>query len=181
LDGTREFVARNGEFAVMIGAAEKGRPVLGVIALPALGRMFEATASGGAFEVAEDGSRRVVGVSAASSLAEARFVVSRSHRSRDMEAKIGELGVHAVARVGSAGVKAARVACGEAEIYVHSGVAGKRWDTCAPEALVCAAGGRVTDLEGDELQYASGEIPNTRGLLVSNGVLHDAALAALRG
>jgi 3'(2'), 5'-bisphosphate nucleotidase len=180
LDGTREFVARNGEFGVLIGAASHGRPVLGVVICPALGRTFEATDGGNAYEIAKDGSRRVVRVSGGTTLAESRFVVSRSHKSREMESKIARLGVREVARVGSAGVKAMRVACGEAELYVHTGVAGQRWDTCGPEAIVRAAGGQVTDLEGRAIDYASGELPNARGLLVSNGTLHNAALEALQ-
>ena len=93
LDGTREFVARNGEFAVMIGLAEGGRAVLGVLVLPAIGRTFIGGEGIGAFEVAANGARTPIHVSSRTELAGARVVVSRSHRAADAEAKIAALGL----------------------------------------------------------------------------------------
>jgi 3'(2'), 5'-bisphosphate nucleotidase len=167
----------------MIGAAEGGRAVLGVVVCPALGRTFMGAcepAEFGALEIQPDGLTRPIRTSPLASVAEARVVISRSHQPPEARAKLASVGVRAITPVGSAGVKAALVACGEADLYVHPGRAGKRWDTCAPEAIVRAAGGRATDLEGAAIDYTSGEIPNVRGLVMSNGALHDAALAAFR-
>jgi len=178
LDGTREFVARNGEFAVMIGLAERGRPVVGVVVLPVSRRAFGAADGIGAFEV--KGAARVpLRISTEAELTKARVVVSRSHRGPEVESAIVRLGAAEVRKVCSAGIKSALVACGEAELYVHPGRAGKRWDTCGPEAIVRAAGGRFTTATGRDLDYRTADLSNADGVLVSNATLHDAALRAL--
>jgi 3'(2'), 5'-bisphosphate nucleotidase len=178
LDGTREFVARNGEFAVMIGLAEEGRPVLGVLVLPAWGRAFAGALGLGAFEV-KQGVRVPLSPSKETDLANARVVVSRSHRKPEVQSAIERLGAKEVRKVGSAGIKSALVACGEAELYAHPGRAGKRWDACAPEAIVLAAGGRFTTATGGTLDYRATDLSNRDGVLASNGLLHDVALKTL--
>jgi 3'(2'), 5'-bisphosphate nucleotidase len=180
LDGTREFVAKNGEFCVMIGLTRGGRAVAGVIVCPALERSFAGSVGLGAFEIAKDGSRRPVRVSSTSALSEARVVVSRSRRTQTIDLVQEHMGVREVVEMGSAGVKAARVACGEADVYVQPGPAGKRWDACGPEALVLAAGGAFSDAQGVALDYASGELENSGGMVATNGLLHDAVLAKVK-
>jgi 3'(2'), 5'-bisphosphate nucleotidase len=180
LDGTREFVARNGEFAVMIGLAEGGRAVLGVLVLPAIGRSFVGGEGIGAFEVA----RTPIHVSSRTELAGARVVVSRSHRAADAEAKIAALGL-VLEPCGSAGVKAARVACAEADLYAQAGNAGKLWDACAPEAIVRAAGGEWRTSFGEAYDYAHRgdpeNITNTRGIVTGNEPLVTQLVLALKG
>ncbi len=180
LDGTREFIARNGEFAVMIGLAELGRATLGVIVCPAEGRDFVGAAGLGAFEVSKDGARRPIHVSSVKTLAEAELVVSRSHSSGALEAFAERAGVRKITPCGSAGVKGVRIAAGEADIYSQPGRAGKRWDSCAPEAIVVAAGGAVTDDRGLPFEYASGELDNDHGFVATNGALHPAVLEGIR-
>jgi 3'(2'), 5'-bisphosphate nucleotidase len=180
LDGTREFVARNGEFAVMIGLAEGGAATAGVIVCPAMGRAFMGAVGHGAFEVGPDGAPHPMHVSQARTLAEAELVVSRSHRPRQLEETAARLGFRKVTPCGSAGVKATRVAVGEADVYGQPGRAGALWDACAPEALVTAAGGRATDASGRIIDYAAREIPNHHGFLATNGLLHDDVLELLR-
>jgi 3'(2'), 5'-bisphosphate nucleotidase len=181
LDGTREFIAKNGEFAVMIGLAEAGRATLGVIVCPALGRSFLGAEGVGAYEVASDGSRRAVRTSTVSSLAKAELVVSRSHGTESLEAVAAQYGVGKLIRCGSAGVKAVRVATGEADVYAQPGRAGKLWDACAPEALVRAAGGLVTHSDGTTIDYAAGALENDAGFIATNGPLQDSVLGLLRG
>jgi 3'(2'), 5'-bisphosphate nucleotidase len=178
VDGTREFVAKNGQFAVMIGLAEEGRPTLGVVGWPALGRTF-AGMEGRAFELA-GGARKDIHTSRVADLAEARVVVSRSRRSEATGELLARLSAAKVDHVGSAGVKGTLVACGEADVYVHAGVAGKLWDTCAPEAIVRAAGGEVTDATGAAIDYRGGQLSNARGVLMTNGPLHAAVLSRMR-
>jgi 3'(2'), 5'-bisphosphate nucleotidase len=179
LDGTKEFVARNGEFAVMIGLAVSRRPVLGVVACPALGRTFLGAEGLGAYEILADGTRARIHPTVEVDVSRARVVVSRSHRSRDDEGRLTKLGAKELVPCGSAGIKAARVACGEADAYVQPRYAGKRWDSCAPEAIVRAAGGRVTDAAGRDLVYGTSALANDAGLVVTNGPLHDAIVARL--
>ena len=180
LDGTREFVKKNGEFAVMIGLAEEGTATLGVIVCPALERSFIGARDTGAFEVAEDDSRRVIRTSSAKTLGEAELVVSRSERTGRLEDLALKLGFRAVTHRGSAGVKATLIAAGEADVYAQPGRAGALWDACAPEALVKAAGGNATDARGKDIDYAARELPNHHGFVATNGLLHADVVELIR-
>jgi 3'(2'), 5'-bisphosphate nucleotidase len=179
LDGTREFTERIGEFAVMIGLAVRGRAALGVVVTPVSGEALAARVGGEAFAEREDGTRRPLCVSTVSDPREARLMVSRSHRPKVVEPLIAKLGLTRIVPCGSVGVKIARIVLGEADLYVHGGVGAKRWDSCAPEALLAAAGGRFTDLAGAPIDYTSPELVLTTGIVATNGLLHDAVLAAL--
>jgi 3'(2'), 5'-bisphosphate nucleotidase len=79
---------------------------------------------------------------------------------------------------GSVGVKVARIVLGQGELYVHAGHGLSLWDTCAPGALLTAAGGRLTDLDGRSIDYR-GPIGLARGLVASNGALHAGIMSAM--
>ncbi|HWL84190.1 MAG TPA: 3'(2'),5'-bisphosphate nucleotidase CysQ [Polyangiaceae bacterium] len=180
LDGTRDFVKKNGEFAVMIGLAEGGRAKLGVIHAPATGRGFAGGESVPAFEwLPGAGEKKPIRVSSTTDLGAAHLLVSRSRPSEILTDIAGKLGVAKTSMMGSAGLKALAVARGEAELYAHLGQAGWRWDTCAPEAIVRGAGGVSTDARGNSIDYRSPALENSEGLVMSNGILHDAMLAAI--
>lgn len=181
LDGTAEFVSRNGEFAIMIGLAEAGRAVAGVVLAPAMGVAWIGALDVGAFELRETGERTPIRVSDTAELGRARVVVSRSHRGKRLDAVLDAIAPAEIVPLGSAGLKAVRVATGGADLYVQPGRAGKRWDACAPEAIVVAAGGRFTDAVGEPIDYAGGELENATGMLVTNGRLHEAAVAVIAG
>lgn len=176
LDGTREFVDRNGQFVVMVGLVEHERATVAAIFAPATGLAWGGAVGTGAFQVEPDGRRVPIRVSAVSALAEARVVVSRSHRSDVLEEALKLLGARRVDPLGSAGLKCAEVAIGAAEAYVSPGRSGHRWDIAAGEALVVAAGGRVTDAHGHAIDYRSESLGNDTGLVVTNGTVHDAIL-----
>jgi 3'(2'), 5'-bisphosphate nucleotidase len=179
LDGTRELIARNGEFAVMIGLLEGARAVAGVVHAPVAGMSWVGAPGTGAWRV-EGGGRWVpVRVSPESDLGGARLVASRSHRSASLQRALGALGGASIRALGSAGLKGAEVAQGTADAYVDTGRGTKRWDACAIDALVTAAGGRVTDTRGAPIDYRGPDLANRRGLLVTNGLVHDAILTRL--
>jgi 3'(2'), 5'-bisphosphate nucleotidase len=179
LDGTRDFVEKNGQFAVMIGLAEEGKAILGVVVCPALKRRFIGGPGLGSFEVAADGSRKKIHVTSTQNPNAAEMVVSRSRPNSDLDAAADALQLRKKTRIGSAGLKGITVACGEADIYAHLGRAGFRWDACAPEAIVLGAGGKVTDALGNDLDYRVKDLANEQGMLMTNGHLHAAVLAAL--
>lgn len=179
LDGTREFVERNGEFAVMIGLVEGDQATHGVIHAPARKTAWAGRVGGGAFRIDADGSRQPIRVSVVEQLAEARIVASRSHRTEQLEQALRILGAREVVALGGAGIKGAEVACGAADAYVSPMSAGKRWDACAADALVSAAAGRYTDEYGQPIDYRGLSLINDRGIVVSNGLLHDPLLARL--
>lgn len=179
LDGTQEFVARNGEFVVMIGVVDGGHASAAVITAPVRERTWMGAVGVGAFEVGKDGSRAKLQPSRTSELSRAALVVSRSHQSDASKRVLAAMGVANVAHLGSAGLKGCSVATGEADIYVGPKGSGLRWDACAVDAIVTAAGGRFSDLSGAALDYRTANLVNSGGLLASNGKLHDAVVERL--
>jgi 3'(2'), 5'-bisphosphate nucleotidase len=180
LDGTREFVARTGEFSVMVGLAEAGRPVVGVVVAPAWDRAFFGIVGEGAWQADGGGARTPISVSSCTAMADASVVLSRSHRSAKVDEFVAGLGPRETARHGSSGLKGALVAAGKHDVYLQLGRAGMLWDACATEAVVVAAGGRCTNVDGGTLDYAVEELGLSRGFVASNGKLHDVVLEALR-
>jgi 3'(2'), 5'-bisphosphate nucleotidase len=153
LDGTKEFISRNGEFTVNVALIENGRPTLGVVLAPALGRLFAGAEGLGAFvEDANDkrGRRKIsCRVPPAQGLT---VVASRSHG--DATALDAFLAGRKVAELRNAGssLKLCLVAAGEADLYPRLGRT-MEWDIAAGDAVLRAAGGVVTTLDGETLRY----------------------------
>jgi 3'(2'), 5'-bisphosphate nucleotidase len=178
VDGTREFVDRNGEFAVMIGLLEGSRAIASVIDAPARGEVFAGWVGEGAVRFA-DGKEEPIRVSQVSRVNQGALVGSRSHRSPQLERALKALAPKEIRVMGSAGLKGTLVAKGDVEAYVAPGYAGKRWDACAADALVVAAGGILTDTHGNPIDYRAPSLSNDRGLLASNGHVHEELVRAL--
>jgi 3'(2'), 5'-bisphosphate nucleotidase len=176
IDGTKELLARNGEFAVMLGVAEHGEATVGVVDCPATGRVFTGAVGAGAWEL-KGGTRRAMRPSSEARPKEARYVVSRSHRDARTDALLSRIGATRVRPVGGAGIKAALVAVGEADAYVQLARAGQLWDGCGPEAIVRAAGAKYTEASGAAVDYRRETLALTGGVLCANPALYD----ALRG
>ena len=174
LDGTREFVEKNDQFAVMIGLADGGRAVAGAVCIPMEGTTFIGAPGHGAWRLTASNVREPIRVSTTTVLAHAQLLISRSHRTAAIERAAAHLGVRGVLPVGSAGLKGVRVAEGAADLYVAPRHGGKRWDTCATDALVRAAGGGFSDIEGHPIDYRGTSLDNDRGVIATNGLLHDA-------
>jgi len=173
VDGTREFVDKNGEFAVMIGLVEGARAIASVIDAPARGDVFAGWVGQGAFR-RRGGQQEPLRVSDIDQLSRGRLVGSRSHRSPQLERALARLDPLEMRVMGSAGLKGTLVAAAEVEAYIAPGYAGQRWDACAADALVTAAGGKLTDTYGDAIDYRAASLSNDRGLIASNGHVHEA-------
>lgn len=180
LDGTREFVAKNGEFVVMIGFVDGQRATASVIHAPQSGISWLGQVGKGAYQQSADGSRQPITVSETRAISEARIVGSRSHRNPALEQALTRLQARELVALGSAGLKAAAVARGAADAYVAPHYAGKRWDACAADALITAAGGKLTNADGELFDYRAAELGNDRGMIASNGWFHDEILNKLR-
>jgi 3'(2'), 5'-bisphosphate nucleotidase len=150
LDGTREFVKRNGEFTVNIALVSDGEPILGVVSAPAQSLLYAAARGGGAFRRDAEGRRTPIQVchSAPSRL---RILGSRSHADAVLDRMLDRLGPHERISIGSA-LKFGVLADGRADLYVRRG-ATSEWDTAAGQAVVLEAGGCVVDFEGKPLRY----------------------------
>jgi len=150
LDGTKEFISRNGEFTVNIALVHQGRPVLGVVGAPALGRVFAGVVGQGAWVEDAQGRRAI---RARTVPAEGMTVVaSRSHG--DAAALDRFLAGRVVAQLANAGssLKLCLIAAGEADLYPRLGRT-MEWDIAAGHAVLAAAGGQVTQLDGSAFNY----------------------------
>jgi 3'(2'), 5'-bisphosphate nucleotidase len=103
---------------------------------------------------------------------------SRSHRSARVEAIRQRLNIPESILMGSVGLKIGLVCEGRAHLYVHTGPRTHLWDTCGPEAILREAGGRMTDVANAPLQYDTPEVKNLRGIIGTNGVIHDRVVSA---
>ncbi len=151
LDGTKEFISRNGEFTVNIALIEHGKPVLGLVYAPAIGRMFTGAAGVGAWVEDKDGKRAI---RCRAVPAEGLTVVaSRSHGDETaLDAFLGGRKVASRTNAGSS-LKLCLVAAGEADLYPRLGRT-MEWDIAAGDAVLRAAGGRVTVVaDGADLRY----------------------------
>src|SRR5580700_2407755 len=158
LDGTREFVARNGEFAVLIGLVENGRPVLGVVHGPAIGVTYVAHGPGTAMR--RLGSEDFAPIRARVPAPDGVVVVhSRSHEnSRRLAEYFQDKPVLERMKCGSA-LKFGVLAAAEADFYPRFGTT-MEWDTCAGQAVLEAAGGHVLGLDGKPLAYGKPGLKN---------------------
>jgi len=184
IDGTRDFIRGEAGYVVMIGLCLDGRPALGVVAHPSSGAIWSGVVGEGAWLDRADGIRRPVRTSALAEPRGVRIVVSKSRRSPRIDAFRRALGVTDEMSVGSVGLKVALVCQGDRDLYLYPGEQTKLWDTCGPEAILTAAGGRMSDMDGRPLDYGKADLNNREGVVASNGPLHDhviQALAAARG
>jgi len=178
LDGTREFLSGNGEFSVMIGLLEADEPVLGVVHVPVTETTYAAARGVGAWVETRPGGRRVLeGGGGARPVI--RMVGSRSHGDPLLDRMAEALGVADVQPSGSVGIKCARIAEGERDLYIHPVPYLKEWDTCAPEVVLREAGGTVTDCRGRALVYNKAHPTQPDGILASVASLHDRVLATI--
>jgi 3'(2'), 5'-bisphosphate nucleotidase len=153
LDGTKEFIKRNGEFTVNIALVRGHASVLGVIHAPVLNKDYWGLAGGGAFRAGGGGPGEPIRVRTPA-LTPVRVAGSRSHRGSSLDGVLGRVGHHTLVSMGSS-LKFCLVAEGAADFYPRLGPTSE-WDTAAAQAIVEAAGGAVLDLEGQPLRYNTG-------------------------
>lgn len=180
LDGTKEFVARNGEFTVNIALVQRGEPTAGVVLAPALGELFCAARGLGAWKGGDRtaGLLRVAPVPAGRPL---RVLASRSHATPDLAGWLDRLpGRHVVARAGSS-LKFCRIAEGRADLYPRIGPT-SQWDTAAGQAVLEQAGGAVLGPDGKPMRYGLDRpILNSDFVAVANPGLQLPPLPATAG
>jgi len=152
LDGTREFIKRNGEFTVNIALVRGHQSVLGVVHAPVLARDYYGYQNGGAFRSDACGPGKPIRVRSPAP-SPVRVAGSRSHRGSSLDELLQRLGDHVLLSMGSS-LKFCLVAEGAADFYPRLGPTSE-WDTAAAQAVVEAAGGAVTDLQGQPLCYNS--------------------------
>ncbi|MEQ9315716.1 MAG: 3'(2'),5'-bisphosphate nucleotidase CysQ, partial [Henriciella sp.] len=162
LDGTKEFINKNGQFTVNIAIIEHGKPVMGVVYAPALGRLFMAESPDTAWQ-AEVKPGEPVPASDCRMPMHIRkapedgltAIASKSHRSPETDDFLGKFNVKDIISAGSS-LKLCLVGAGEADIYPRMGRT-MEWDTAAGQAVAEAAGARVMTADGVPLRYGKKE------------------------
>ena len=154
LDGTKEFIKRNGEFTVNIALIHDGKPVLGVVHVPVSQVTYYGDRDQGAFKLDANGNSSAIQVTTTRETP-VRVAGSRSHAGDSLLSFMDKLGQHEIVSMGSS-LKLCLVAEGKADIYPRLGPTSE-WDTAAAQAVVEAAGGRVTDTRMNPLTYNTKE------------------------
>lgn len=186
IDGTKGFIAGTGDFCVQIGLAVEGRAALGILYAPATDVLYWAARGHGAWmlrptsEADRSTKAERLGVTEETEPTRMRLAESRSHRGPRMESVVRALGVRAEVRSHSVGIKVGLLVERQADLYIHLSGKTKQWDTCAPEAVLAEAGGRMTDVFGDPMRYNTADVLNRNGLVASNGAAHELVVERLR-
>ncbi len=167
LDGTKEFVQRNGEFTVNIALVQDRRAVLGVVHAPVLERCYYACEGVGAFRSDATAAGRPIRV-AKRGPGPVRVVGSRNHRGHSLDAFLERVGPHEFVEVGSS-LKLCIVAEAGADVYPRLGPTSE-WDTAAGQCVLEQAGGQVLKLDGEPLDYnAKEELLNPHFVALADG------------
>lgn len=163
LDGTKEFIKKNGEFTINIALAYKGEAVLGVICIPVTGELYYGAKGKGSFYESEGVIKRI---SVSSRTTDIRMVSSRSHKSDKLDALIEKHGIKNVIIAGSA-IKGCLIAKGEAEVYYRFGYT-MEWDTAAMQCIVEEAGGIFRQMDNSKMTYNRRNCLNEKGFYAIN-------------
>jgi len=180
MDGTKNFIRRDGDFAVQIGLAINGESVLGTVYQPVRDVLYRAVRGGGSWIEEKDSAARRMSVSSRTNPNEMVLASSRSHRSPRMERVVSTFQFKDEVRRGSVGVKIGLITEQQADLYLHLSPSTKQWDTCGPEIILHEAGGRLTDLFGQPLRYNGIRIDNRNGIVATNGATHEMVIEKLK-
>lgn len=167
LDGTKEFIKKNGQFTVNIALAYKGKPVLGVIYVPVTETLFYASKGKGAYKE-EDG--KAIKISVTDKLDNLMSVGSKSHSSEKEQNLLGSHKdiISDIISVGSS-LKGTMVAEGKADVYYRFGYTCE-WDTCAMHAIAIEAGGIFKQMDNTEMTYNRKNSLNEKGFYIVNRI-----------
>ena len=179
MDGTKNFIQRDGDFAVQIGLAVNGESVAGVVYQPVRDVLYRAARGAGSWIEAPEKSAARMSVSGVVAPHEMVLASSRSHRSPRMELVVSRFGFKDEVRRGSVGVKIGLITEQLADLYLHLSPSTKQWDTCGPEIILIEAGGRLTDLFGQPLRYNGIRVDNRNGIVATNGAAHEMVIENL--
>ncbi len=179
VDGTSDFIKKNGEWSVMIGHAQRGEAVVGVVYEPVRGTLYYAERGAGAWrEHGGEATRLEVGKDPDPT--QAVTVRSRSHPDPRIDAVLDRLGVTRDYRHGSVGCKLAQIAEGRADIYFNFSGRCFMWDTCGPEVIIREAGGDLVDFDGKRISYKAESLGIEVPFVAVAGALQPAVLSVLR-
>ncbi len=170
LDGTSDFIDKTGEFTVMIALIKNKKPILGVIGWPTEKTLFVAQKGSGAFRYS-NGEWQKISVTKVSDITKCKAVGSRHHLSDKEKLFIKKLGIEDFTSIGSS-LKVGKISSGEADAYITTTNKMKEWDSAASYCIISEAGGKMTDMLGNDITYNNKEVHHKNGILVTNGLIH---------
>ena len=174
LDGTSDFIDKTGEFTVMISLIKNKKPILGVIGWPTEKTLFVAQKGNGAFRFSNNEWKKI-SVTQVSEITKCRAVGSRHHLSDKEKLFIKKLGIDDFTSIGSS-LKVGKISSGEAEAYITTTNKMKEWDSAASYCIISEAGGKMTDMSGNDITYNNEDVYHRNGILVTNGLVHNKIL-----
>ncbi len=180
LDGTRGFIEKAADFAVQIALTENGVPILGVVFQPLKDILYFAVKGEGAFLIENKGDSKRLQVSDLTDFSKMTLAVSRSHRSKNMTKLVDHFGFGNEYAHGSVGLKVGFLTRQIADVYIHLSPHTKFWDSAGPQIILEEAGGRLTDIFGEEIKYDIEDVRNHNGIFASNGFSHEKSVAHLK-
>lgn len=168
LDGTKEFIKRNGQFTVNIGLSYKNVSILGVIYVPATGELFYASKDNGSHYKAPNAQPVKINVSNCEDLSKVKLVMSSSHGCAEMDEIINKYNFNNFVKMGSS-LKGCLIAKGDAEIYYRHNPTCE-WDTCAMQCIATEAGAFVAQMDNTPLLYNRKNTLNDKGFYIINSM-----------
>ena len=171
LDGTSDFIDKTGEFTIMIALVKNKKPIIGVIGWPTEKTLFVAQKGSGAFRYSNNEWSKM-SVTSISELSRCRAVGSRHHLSDRERDFIKKLGIENFTSIGSS-LKVGKISSGDAEAYITTTNKMKEWDSAASYCIIFEAGGKMTDMLGNDITYNNKDVFHQNGILVTNGLIHD--------
>ncbi len=174
LDGTSDFIDKTGEFTIMIALIKNKKPILGVISWPTEKTFFVAQKGCGAFRYSNEEWKKI-DVTRVTELPKCRTVGSRHHLSDKEKLFIKKLGIEDFTSIGSS-LKVGKISSREAEAYITTTNKMKEWDTAASYCIISEAGGKMTDMLGNDISYNNEDVFHHNGILVTNGLIHEKIL-----
>ena len=174
LDGTSDFIDKTGEFTVMIALVQNKKPIIGVISWPTEKTLFVAQKNCGAFRYSNDKWDKI-SVTKIDEISKCRTVGSRHHLSDKEKEFIKKIGIEDFTSIGSS-LKVGKISSGQAEAYITTTNKMKEWDTAASYCIILEAGGKMTDMLGNDLKYNNKNVHHQNGILVTNGLIHEKIL-----
>ena len=170
LDGTKDFIQSTGNYAMHLALNYRRRPCLGIVLIPEKNELWFAVGSKLWCEK-RDGTILSSPIPTSKNLEQMTIVTSKNHRNEKLNELISKVNFKKITRMGSVGCKIASIIRGESDIYISlslpSHSAPKDWDFAAPEAILKAAGGTITNLDNQELIYSKNSFEQ-RGIIVAS-------------
>jgi len=177
LDGTQDFVNKTGEFTILVGLVENHIPVMGLVYLPIKKILYLAEREMGAF-CYDLQKWEQISVREVIDLKNCLALVSRHHLSGKEKEILDHLEITNTSTIGST-LKVMEISSGRADVYLTTTNKMSQWDTCASNCIISEAGGRMTDISGNDLFYNTEAVKHENGLLVTNGFVHEKAVSKI--